>query len=173
MTAPIVARVTPRRPRAPPDRTGTCRTTPNRLNGVTVSRNRRGIVRAMERRDFLTGLAVAPLAAALRRTPVQAAQQPAAARPRMPIKQSIMASVWGAHSKLSFEERCQALQRLGFKGMDLPTPEQAPLLKKYGLTPAMMTGAGTSFTDGLVRKEQHDKFEAAFKAGIDTCAAAG
>jgi len=39
-----------------------------------------------------------------------------------------------------FEERCRILQRLGFKGMDLPTPEQAPMLKQYGLTPAMMTG---------------------------------
>ena len=74
-----------------------------------------------------------------------------------------MASVWGTTSKLSFEERCQMLQRLGFKGVDLPTREQAPILKKYGLTPAMMTGAGTTFQDGLVRKELHDKFEAAFK----------
>ena len=90
----------------------------------------------------------------------------------MAIKQSVMASVWG-QSKLSFEERCQVLQRLGFKGMDLPTPEQAPMLKKYGLAPAMMTGAGTSFQDGLVRKELHDKFEAAFKQGIDACAEVG
>ena len=118
----------------------------------------------MERRDFLTSLAVAPLAAALQTAP---------AKPRVAIKQSVMASVWGADSKLSFEERCQILQRLGFKGMDLPTPEQAPMLKQYGLAPAMMTGAGTSFQDGLVRKELHDKFEAAFKQGIDTCASVG
>jgi len=123
----------------------------------------------MERRDFLTGLAVAPLAAALQ---ASRAQQSAASRPRVAIKQSVMASVWG-QSKLSFDERCQLLQRLGFKGMDLPTPEQAPMLKKYGLAPAMMTGAGTSFQDGLVRKELHDKFEAAFKQGIDTCAEVG
>jgi hydroxypyruvate isomerase len=124
----------------------------------------------MQRRDFLTGLAVAPLAAALR--PSAAAAQQPAARTRMPLKQSVMASVWGT-TKLSFDERCQVLQRIGFKAMDLPTPEQAPILKKYGLTPAMMTGAGTTFQDGLVRKELHDKFEAAFRAGIDTCAAVG
>ena len=123
----------------------------------------------MERRDFLTGLAVAPLTAALR---ASQAPQSTASRPRVAIKQSVMASVWG-QSKLSFDERCQLLQRLGFKGMDLPTPEQAPMLKKYGLAPAMMTGAGTSFQDGLVRKELHDKFEAAFKQGIDTCAEVG
>ena len=84
-----------------------------------------------------------------------------------------MASVWGANSKLSFEERCQILAKIGFKGVDLPTAEQVPIMKKYGLAPAMMTGAGTSFQDGLVRKEQHDKFEAAFKTGIDTCASVG
>ena len=37
----------------------------------------------------------------------------------------------------------------------------------------MMTGAGTTFQDGLIRKELHDKFEAAFKTGIDTCASVG
>ena len=84
-----------------------------------------------------------------------------------------MASVWGAGSTLSFEERCKILARIGFVGVDLPTPEQVPIMKQYGLAPAMMTGAGTSFQDGLVRKELHDKFEAAFRAGIDACAAAG
>ena len=84
-----------------------------------------------------------------------------------------MGSVWGNESKLSFEERCKILARIGFKGVDLPTPEQVPILKQYGLAPAMMTGAGTSFQDGLIRKELHDKFEAAFHAGIDACASAG
>jgi len=127
----------------------------------------------MQRREFLAGIAAAPLAAAIRPAHAAAAQAGATTPKRNPIRQSVMASVWGANSKLSFEERCQILQRLGFKGMDLPTPEQAPMLKKYGLAPAMMTGAGTSFQDGLVRKELHDKFEAAFKEGIDVCAAVG
>jgi len=83
-----------------------------------------------------------------------------------------MASVWG-QSKLSFEDRCKELARIGFQGVDLPTPEQARMLKAYGLTPALMTGAGTSFQDGLIRKELHGKFEEAFHAGIDTCAAVG
>ena len=73
-----------------------------------------------------------------------------------------MASVWGADSKISFEERCKILARIGFKAVDLPTPEQAPILKQYGLTPALMTGAGTTFQDGLIRKELHGKFEEAF-----------
>jgi hydroxypyruvate isomerase len=84
-----------------------------------------------------------------------------------------MASVWGNASKLSFEERCKILARIGFKGVDLPSPEQIPTLKEHGLTPALMTGAGTTFQDGLIRKELHGKFEEAFHAGIDACAAAG
>ena len=117
----------------------------------------------MERRDFLASMAAAPLAAAFahRRRPADAAQQ-TAPRARMPLRQSVMASVWGT-TKLSFEERCQMLARIGFKAVDLPTPEQVPILKKYGLTPALMTGAGTTFQEGLVRKELHDKFEAAFQ----------
>jgi len=130
-------------------------------------------VRGMERRDFLASMATLPLAAAFATgtVPAHAARQ-TAPRARMPLKQSVMASVWGT-TKLSFEERCQTLARIGFKAVDLPTPEQVPVLKKYGLTPALMTGAGTTFQEGLVRKELHDKFEAAFRTGIDVCAEAG
>ena len=90
----------------------------------------------------------------------------------MPIKQSVMASVWGSMQP-SIEERCKILSRIGFKGVDLPTADQVPILKQYGLTPALMTGAGTTFQDGLIRKELHSKFEDAFHAGIDTCASVG
>ncbi len=129
----------------------------------------------MERRDFLTGMAAAPLAvAASALSPATAAQAqaPAAARPRTPIKQSVMASVWTG-TKLSFEERCKILSKLGFKGVDLPTAEQVPIMKQYGLAPTMMTGTGTSFQNGLIRTELHGKFEAAIHAGIDMCAQLG
>ena len=128
---------------------------------------------AMQRREFLAGIAAAPLAAAIRPAHAAAAQAGATTPKRNPIRQSVMASVWGNNSKLSFEERCQILAKIGFKGVDLPTVEQVPIMKKYSLAPAMMTGAGTSFQEGLVRKELHDKFEAAFKTGIDACASVG
>jgi hydroxypyruvate isomerase len=128
----------------------------------------------MDRREFLTGIAAAPLAAASigAVSVASSAQGQPAARPRAPIRQSVMASVWTG-TKLSFEERCQILSKIGFKAVDLPTAEQVPILKKYGLAPAMMTGTGTSFQDGLIRKELHDKFEPAFRAGIDMCAQLG
>jgi hydroxypyruvate isomerase len=84
-----------------------------------------------------------------------------------------MGSVWGAGSELSFEDRCRTLQRIGFKGMDLPSAQQVPILRDHGLVPALMTGTGTSFQNGLIRRELHDTFEAAFHEGIDLCAEVG
>ncbi len=128
----------------------------------------------MDRREFLAGLAAAPLAAASLggNSPAMASQNAPGARPRTRIQQSVMNSVWTG-TKLSFEERCGILSRIGFKGVDLPTAQQVPILKQYGLTPVMMTGTGTSFTDGLIRRELHGKFEEAIHAGIDMCAELG
>lgn len=128
----------------------------------------------MDRREFLTGLAAAPLAAASLGgiSPATASQNAPGAGPRTRIQQSVMGSVWTG-TKLSFEERCGILSRIGFKGVDLPTAQQVPILKQYGLTPVMMTGTGTSFTDGLIRRELHGKFEDAIHAGIDMCAELG
>jgi hydroxypyruvate isomerase len=118
-------------------------------------------------------MAVAPLAAASfgSVSPAAAQERPAAAT-RAPLKQSVMNSVWTG-TKLSFEERCRILSKIGFKGVDLPTAEQVPILKQYGLTPTMMTGTGTSFQDGTIRKERHDAFEKATREGIDMCARVG
>jgi hydroxypyruvate isomerase len=80
--------------------------------------------------------------------------------------------VWTG-STTSFEERCKILARIGFQGVDLPTPQQVPVMKQYGLTPALMTGTGTSFQNGLIRKELHDQIEKATREGIDMCASLG
>lgn len=127
----------------------------------------------MKRREFLAGMTAPVVAASLKASLASAtplSQQRAAGR--VPLKQSVMGSVWGS-SELSFEERCQVLQRIGFKGMDLPRAEQVPILRDYGLAPALMTGTGTSFQNGLIRRELHDQFEDAFYEGIDTCATVG
>src|SRR5256885_16680946 len=99
----------------------------------------------MERRTFLKGVAV-PLATGI--AGQLSAQTPAT--PRTRIKQSVMASVWTG-STTSFEERCKILSRVGFKGVDLPTEQQIPILTQNGLAPRMMNGTGTSFQNGLVR----------------------
>jgi hydroxypyruvate isomerase len=120
----------------------------------------------LRRRDLVAILAAAPMLAS------QAARalEPGVRQGR--IKQSVMPSVWG-DLKLSLDERCQVLAALGFAGMDLPTAEDMPTLRKYGLAPGMMTGTGTTFQDGLIRRELHNKIEDATHAGIDMCVAAG
>lgn len=125
----------------------------------------------MERRTFLAA-AAAPLVAGVATSVVDRLGAQTPAKPAGKLKQSVMASVWTG-STLSFEDRCKTLARIGFKGMDLPTEQQVPILRQYGLAPAMMTGTGTSFQDGLIRKEIHSKIEDATHAGIDMCARVG
>jgi hydroxypyruvate isomerase len=122
--------------------------------------------RKLQRRELLAILAAVPLLAS------QAAHALKPGVRQGKIKQSVMPSVWG-NLELSIEERCEVLSALGFAGMDLPSPEDVPVLKKYGLTPGMMTGTGTSFQDGLIRRELHNKIEDATHAGIDMCVEAG
>src|SRR5436190_12120013 len=127
----------------------------------------------MKRREFLSSvaapLAMMPLASTLSALPVQTT--PAASKP-VRLKQSVMSSVWG-NSTPNFEDKCKVLARIGFKGMDLPTVQQVPILKQYGLSPAMMTGTGTTMQNGFIRKELHSMIEDECHKGIDACAAAG
>jgi hydroxypyruvate isomerase len=120
----------------------------------------------MQRRELMAALAASPLLAA----EVARALEPGIRQGK--IKQSVMPQVWG-ELNLSIEERCEVLAALGFAGMDLPQPAELPVLKAHGLTPAMMTGTGTTFQDGLIRRELHDQIEEATRLGIDICAAAG
>jgi hydroxypyruvate isomerase len=115
------------------------------------------------------------LCAILAASPLLASQATRALEPGIRqgrLKQSVMFQVWG-NLGLSTEERCEVLAALGFAGMDLPQPSEIPILQDYGLTPSMMTGTGTSFADGLIRREIHDQIEEATRAGIDVCAAGG
>lgn len=124
----------------------------------------------MERRTFLTGVAAPLVAFSTGVAGRLSAQAPAGRRTR--IRQSVMPSVWTG-STASFEERCKILARIGFQGVDLPSAQQVPILRDNGLTPAMMTGTGTNFQDGFIRKELHDQIEEATRAGIDTCVSVG
>ena len=125
----------------------------------------------MERRTFLAGAAAPVISGIATGMARQLSAQTSAPR-RTRIKQSVMASVWTG-SSLSFEERCKTLARIGFKGVDLATAQQVPILTQNGLSPALMTGTGTSFQNGFIRKEIHDKIEEATHQGIDTCASVG
>jgi len=120
----------------------------------------------LRRRELLKTLAASPLLLA------QAARALEPGVRQGKLRQSVMASVWGS-LEIGFEERCEVLAALGFAGMDLPQPDQVPILREYGLAPALMVGTGTSFQDGLIRRELHDQIEDATHAGIDMCAELG
>jgi hydroxypyruvate isomerase len=122
--------------------------------------------RKLQRRQLLAILAASPLLAS------QAAQALKPGVRQGKIRQSVMPSVWG-NLDLSLEERCEVLAALGFAGMDLPQLDQMPVLREYGLVPGMMVGTGTTFENGLIRRELHDKIEDATHAGIDMCVEAG
>jgi hydroxypyruvate isomerase len=122
----------------------------------------------LQRRKLLAALLASPLLAAQAR--VACALEPGIRQGK--LKLSVMGQVWG-NLGLSFEERCEVLAALGFAGVDLPQPQQLPILEDYGLAPALMVGTGTSFENGLIRRELHDQIEDATHAGIDICAAGG
>ena len=120
----------------------------------------------LDRRRLLSILAASPMLA----SQTARALEPGIRQGR--LKQSVMFQVWG-DLNLSVEERCEVLAALGFVGMDLPQPAELPILEEYGLVPSMMTGTGTSFADGLIRRELHDQIDEATREGIDICAAGG
>ncbi len=121
---------------------------------------------ALTRRKLLSVLAASPLLAGY----AARALEPGIRQGR--LKQSVMFQVWG-DLVLSIEERCEVLAALGFVGMDLAQPDELSVLEDFGLTPSMMTGTGTTFADGLIRRELHDQIEEATHEGIDICAAGG
>ena len=121
----------------------------------------------MNRRKFLLGAAAAQLVASLASGPASAAVPS-----RRKVRQGVMPTVF-AGSTLSFEQRCEILARIGYVSLDLPTEPQAAILKKYGLTPGLMTSTATNFQNGTIRKELHDSFAPGIRDGIDLCARVG
>jgi len=92
--------------------------------------------------------------------------------PAAKFKQGVTAGVFDP--KMPFEEKCRLAAELGCKGFDLVQPQDWPTLKKYGLTPSMSApNSGVTIPDGLNRKENHDRIEAAMRPTIDQCAAGG
>jgi hydroxypyruvate isomerase len=126
---------------------------------------------SLSRRRLLAAAAASPFFAPLLRA-ADSGQPPAAPIREGRLRQSVMPTVWNGTS-FSPQERCQILAMLGFAGVDLPRPDELSMLQDYGLAPAIMTGTGTNFQNGLIRPEFHDEIEAATRDGIDMCVAAG
>jgi len=84
------------------------------------------------------------------------------------LKQS--AARW-CYSKISLEDLCRAGAEAGLTGIDLVNHDEWPVLRKYGLTPAMTPGAGT-IKDSWNRKENHDRLEKEMRENLALAAEA-
>jgi hydroxypyruvate isomerase len=69
------------------------------------------------------------------------------------VKQSV--ARW-CYAAIPLDDLCREAAAMGITGMDLVNPPDWPTLRKYGLTPTMVQGAGT-FNSGWNRKENHDR----------------
>ncbi len=133
----------------------------------------------MNRRAFIAGVAGAAgltfTGHAQVESPPRAVPPPAPspARPRVRLKQGLMRVVFGADTKLSFEDQCREAAKVGFKGFDLIPEQDWPTLAKHGLVPTMAGAGPVTFQDGLIHKEAHDALEPALHKYIDTCASKG
>src|SRR3984885_12235084 len=107
----------------------------------------------MTRREALKASAAAAL------VPVAAHSAPASAGR---LKQSL--ARW-CYAKIPIDDLCRAAADMGITGMDLVAPDDWPVLRKYGITPAMVQGSGT-FNDGWNNKANHDKLEEQARASI-------
>jgi hydroxypyruvate isomerase len=122
----------------------------------------------MKRRSLLKALIASPILAAQ----VRVAQSEGLGPRQGKLKLSVMPQVWGG-TDLTIEERCEILSLMGFAGMDLPQRAQIPILQEFGLTPTLMTGTGSSFQDGLIRRELHSQIVEETHKGIDMCVEVG
>ncbi len=108
-------------------------------------------------------------AANLPSTVVTAAETPSTRR-----KGNINHSVckW-CYSKVSLEDMCKAGKEMGLTSVELLAVDDFPTLKKYDLICAMVSGVPGGISDGLNRKENHDKIKAYFDHTIPIVAKAG
>jgi hydroxypyruvate isomerase len=97
-------------------------------------------------------------------------QDSSGARLKGRLKQS--ACRW-CYRDIPLENLAKAAAEIGLKGIDLLNdPNDWPVVKKYGLIPTMVSGAGT-IPDACNRKDLHDKLEKEFQTNIPRAAENG
>jgi len=121
----------------------------------------------MRRREFLTTIAAAGVAAAGH------GQSTASVSRNGRIKQALMRFNFGPSPTSTFDDMCREAARLGYRGFDLVGPQDWPTLKQHGLICTMAPAMGVTIRDGLIRPELHDAIEKSMREEIDLCAANG
>jgi len=79
------------------------------------------------------------------------------------IKQSI--TFWAFSRSASAEELIQEAVEIGYRSIEMAPEEHWPAIRAAGLDIAIVGGHGT-LTDGLNKRENHDRIEAELKANI-------
>src|SRR5438105_2007685 len=120
-------------------------------------------MRHMRRREFMSTVAAAGIAAASSPAGVFAQTPAAPVKRKGRLKQSLFRTVFGQNTPglTTFDEQCREAARLGCSGFDLVGPQDWQTMKKYGLVPTMGPMSFASLTDGLVHTDQWDKIEKA------------
>ena len=121
----------------------------------------------ISRRSAITSIAAA--AGALAGTRAGVAQEGAAPK----LKGRIHHSVCKWCYKMPLEDLCREAKAMGIESIDLMGPKDWPVLKKYGLTCAMASGAGMGIAEGFNHVENHDKLVESFTEIIPQVADAG
>ena len=85
------------------------------------------------------------------------------------IKQSICRWCYGS---IPLEQLAEAARKIGYQSIELISPEEYKVVKKFGLTCAVMRCA-SGISKGLNRKENHDKIVQELNDDIDFAAAEG
>jgi hydroxypyruvate isomerase len=84
------------------------------------------------------------------------------------LKQS--AARW-CYSKIAMDDLCRQAAELGLAGLDLVDEKDWPTCRKYGIVPAIVSGAGT-IPVAWNRQENHDQLEKDMRANIAKAVAA-
>jgi len=77
------------------------------------------------------------------------------------------------YGKIPLEEFCQAAKAIGLRSVELLETKDFPLLKKYDLVCAMVSGVPGGIGSGLNRVENHDKIVEFFERTTPVVAGAG
>jgi len=82
------------------------------------------------------------------------------------IRQSVCR--W-CYNKIELEKLAATASEIGYQSIELIKPQELPVLRKYGLTCAMIQGAGT-IPDCLNRTENHERIDKEIREVIDFAA---
>ena len=126
------------------------------------------------RRDMLKGAAVAAGAAAMAGLPHLAFADDKQSNQHMSLKGRLKHSVcrW-CYNSIPLEELSERVKDIGISSIELTTPEEWPVLQRYGLTCAVGSHKEQSLTDGFNEPANHEKLIKMYVGLIDKAADSG